>query len=69
MLDRRPTHHVAFGHGTHFCLGASLARLIARTTLDVLLERFEEVTVHRDQAKPTGSMLVYGPSTLPVTVA
>ncbi len=69
ILDRHPTHHVAFGHGTHFCLGASLARLIARTALDVLLDRFEEVTVHHDQAKPTGSMLVYGPSTLPVTVA
>ncbi|KTG11479.1 hypothetical protein AUR64_04295 [Haloprofundus marisrubri] len=69
ILDRRPTDHLAFGHGTHFCLGASLARLIARTALDVFFERFEEITVHCDQAKPTGSMLVYGPSTLPVTVA
>lgn len=66
--DRRPTQHVAFGHGTHFCLGASLARLIARTSLAVFFERFEDITVHHNRVEPTGSMLVYGPSTLPVTV-
>jgi cytochrome P450 len=38
MLDlgRAPNRHVAFGHGPHFCLGASLARMegqIALTTL------------------------------------
>ena len=29
-LRRRHNHHVAFGFGTHFCLGASLARLETR---------------------------------------
>lgn len=28
-LRRRPTRHVAFGHGIHFCLGAPLARMEA----------------------------------------
>jgi cytochrome P450 len=31
--------HVAFGWGTHLCLGAHIARLVGMTLLDVFLER------------------------------
>lgn len=41
-VGRRPNPHVAFGHGIHFCLGATLARLIGRVALEEVLRRFPE---------------------------
>ncbi|HEY8216429.1 MAG TPA: cytochrome P450 [Acidimicrobiia bacterium] len=39
-LDRRlSTHHLAFGRGLHFCLGAPLARLEAHCAVEALLTR------------------------------
>ena len=39
-LDRGGAkHHVTFGKGAHFCVGAALARLEARIVLSTLLER------------------------------
>ncbi len=38
-IARTPNEHVAFGFGTHFCLGASLARLEISAMLDELLAR------------------------------
>lgn len=38
-LGRDTTGHLSFGHGLHFCLGASLARLEAEVALRTLLDR------------------------------
>ena len=38
-IARSPNRHLAFGHGIHFCLGASLARMETRIALANLLER------------------------------
>jgi cytochrome P450 len=45
VLDRRPNPHLAFGHGVHFCLGASLARLELRIAIPRLLERLPQLQV------------------------
>ena len=42
-ITRAPNPHVGFGHGLHYCLGASLARLEIRVIFEELLARFGEV--------------------------
>ncbi len=42
-LRRSVNPHLTFGHGHHFCLGASLARLEARIALPMLFERFPDL--------------------------
>ncbi|HEV8295850.1 MAG TPA: cytochrome P450 [Acidimicrobiales bacterium] len=42
-VTRTHNHHVAFGFGTHFCLGASLARLEIRVMFEELLRRVPDM--------------------------
>jgi cytochrome P450 len=48
-IRRAPNPHLAFGHGIHFCLGAPLARLETKIALGILLERYREIAVARDE--------------------
>jgi cytochrome P450 len=42
-IRRDPNPHVTFGHGSHFCLGANLARVEIRLMLDGMLDRLDGV--------------------------
>jgi cytochrome P450 len=64
-VGRSPNPHLGFGWGAHFCLGASLARLEIRTTLELLLARGVRV----EHAGPLSWMpnnRLFGPKHLPV---
>jgi cytochrome P450 family 142 subfamily A polypeptide 1 len=50
---RTPNDHLAFGSGTHFCLGASLARLELRVMLEQLLERMPDISLASDETPPS----------------
>ena len=51
-LARSPNPHLAFSHGTHFCLGAPLARLETRLMLEDLLHRDLPLSVDFEGAAP-----------------
>jgi cholest-4-en-3-one 26-monooxygenase len=42
-IDRYPNNHVAFGFGTHFCLGNQLARLELTLMQSRLLQRLPDL--------------------------
>jgi cytochrome P450 len=66
-ITRDPNPHIAFGHGIHFCLGASLARLEARIALTDLIERLPGLARASDEPwEPRRALHVHGPTRLPV---
>lgn len=44
-VTRRPTRHLGFGIGIHFCLGAPLARMEVAAALRKLVQRFPNLTM------------------------
>jgi cytochrome P450 len=59
-------HHLSFGYGLHFCLGAALARLEGRVALDEVLQRFPEWEIDTDNAVQARTSTVRGWEKLPV---
>ena len=67
-VRRSPNPHVAFGFGTHFCLGASLARLEVRVMFDELLRRLPDIELATsERLHRRSSNFVSGLETLPIT--
>jgi cholest-4-en-3-one 26-monooxygenase len=62
LLDvtRHPNQHLSFGFGTHFCLGASLARLEIRVFFEELLRRVREIRLVPGTVVEMPNAFVYG---------
>jgi cholest-4-en-3-one 26-monooxygenase len=63
------TKHISFGYGSHFCLGASLARMELRVSLEEFISRIKNLRL--DPASPpvwVSSSFVRGPKSTPVLI-
>lgn len=49
-VDRISTRHLGLGHGTHFCVGAPLGRVLARVAVADLAARAAKVEIDADSA-------------------
>ena len=65
-ITRTDITHLTFGHGLHFCLGASLARLEGRVALDEMLNRFPEWDLDYDGLSLFPTSTVRGWASMPV---
>jgi cytochrome P450 len=67
-IHRNFDHHLSFGYGIHFCLGAALARTEGRIALEETFKRFPEWSVEMAGAVPLYSSTVRGYTNLPISV-
>ncbi|AFQ12226.1 TPA: cytochrome P450 [Bacillus pacificus] len=68
-ITRENNRHIAFGHGSHFCLGAPLARLEAKIAITTLFNRMPELQIKGDRKdiKWQGNYLMRSLEELPLT--
>ena len=66
-VTRAPNPHLTFGFGTHFCLGASLARLEARVAYEELLSRLPHYRLKDSRVERLCSGPIRGAVTLPIS--
>jgi cytochrome P450 len=67
-LRRDTTAMLSFGHGTHFCLGAALARLEARVALEEVWKRMRDFEIDPRGIVRVHSVNVRGFAALPVEI-
>ena len=67
-VRRKIDHHVTFGYGLHFCMGAALARLEGRVALEEVLKRFPDWELDEGGAERAHTSTVRGWHRLPVLI-
>ena len=66
-IFRHPNQHVAFGSGTHHCLGATLARVEGQEVFRALAERFPNLRAETEDLEYQPSITFRSLKSLPVT--
>ncbi len=68
-IHRTIGHHLAFGQGSHFCLGAALARLEANIALEEVLNRFPEWEIDTANSRRAVTSTARGWVSMPAVAA
>jgi cytochrome P450 len=66
-ITRDPNPHIAFGGGTHLCLGTHLARMEACAAIGGLFRRFPKIEL-QSEALELGASLFRVPGRLPAAI-
>ncbi|MEM1315196.1 MAG: cytochrome P450, partial [Pseudomonadota bacterium] len=67
-IGRDAKRHVTFGYGTHFCIGASLARLEGEIAFPELVKRFSDARL-AGAGEWHDTMIMRGLRRMPVVLA
>jgi cytochrome P450 len=65
-VTRKQAGNISFGRGIHYCLGAPLARLEARSAFEALLRRFSDIRLAADRPPFKDNLALRGLKALPV---
>jgi len=68
-LTRSPNRHISFGGGSHFCLGAALARVELQEGIQGLLSRFEGIELTSNSVQWRSSFVLRGLQALPLRLS
>jgi cytochrome P450 len=60
QMERKPNHHLGFGHGVHFCVGAPLARLEGRLMFEALTQRLPGLRLAAQRLVHNPDLVNYG---------
>jgi cytochrome P450 len=66
-IEREGAHHLTFGGGIHYCVGAELARLEGDVAFRALAERMPRLEADADNPAWRPGFLFRGLTRLPVT--
>jgi len=67
-ITREPSQHLTFAFGTHFCLGAALARIEANAAIEAFVQKFPRLRLESDVPDWEARSLFRGLRSLPVVV-
>ncbi len=67
-VERKTLGHAGFGHGSHFCMGAHLARLEVTVALNALLDRYTRLDLV-GPVRWTTTPSLSGPTSVPMRAA
>ena len=68
-ITRAENHHLSFGHGIHYCVGAPLARVEAEIALGALVRRFHGLRLLTEAPEYKENIVLRGLAALPVAIS